>query len=210
MFCLITYVTSSSKGCWLKLKQLLWFDPLFKFFWQLANYTITDRSAVDKTDTKFRMATSPGIYSVIDIYSSLQDWRQQNRCLGRGLSFIIPLPCSAIISLLLQAHFGKFAGYYIKRAFYFDVHPPLGKMLNGFFGWVSGWDGQFEFESGAAYPDEVPFVKMRMLGAIPGILMVPLAWSTTRELEFSIWSRHLVTLMVLCGELVIITSKKNF
>ena len=81
-----------------------------------------------------------------------------------------------------------------------QVHPPLGKMLVGLAGALSGFNGSFDFPSGAVYPDHVPFRAMRVLLALPGIAMVPLAWGTAVELRFTRWSRHIVTLMVLCGE----------
>ncbi|KAJ7510283.1 glycosyltransferase family 39 protein [Mycena galericulata] len=96
-----------------------------------------------------------------------------------------------------EAHFGKFGSHYLKREFYFDVHPPLGKMLVGLVGLLSGYDGQFEFKSGAEYPDTVPYVAMRVMLATFGVGMVPLGWYTAVELGMSQWACHLVALMVL-------------
>ncbi|KAH0583383.1 hypothetical protein H2248_009010 [Termitomyces sp. 'cryptogamus'] len=96
-----------------------------------------------------------------------------------------------------EAHFGKFGSHYLKREFYFDVHPPLGKMLVGLAGLLSGYDGSFEFKSGETYPDHVPYVAMRVMLATFGVGMVPLGWYTAVELGMSQWACHLVALMVL-------------
>ncbi|KAG8715333.1 Protein O-mannosyltransferase 2 [Ceratobasidium sp. 423] len=97
-----------------------------------------------------------------------------------------------------EAHFGKFGSHYLKREFYFDVHPPLGKMLVGLAGLLSGYDGSFEFKSGEKYPDSVPYITMRVMLALFGVAMVPLAWFTAKELRFSNRACHLVTIMTLC------------
>ena len=99
-----------------------------------------------------------------------------------------------------EAHFGKFGSHYLKREFYFDVHPPLGKMLVGLAGLLSGYDGSFEFKSGAEYGDAVPYVAMRVMMATFGVAMVPLGWYTAQELGMSVWATHLVAIMVLCGK----------
>ncbi|KAJ7482949.1 glycosyltransferase family 39 protein [Mycena galericulata] len=96
-----------------------------------------------------------------------------------------------------EAHFGKFGSHYLKREFYFDVHPPLGKMLVGLVGFLAGYDGSFEFKSGEPYPETVPYTAMRMMLASFGAGMVPLGWYTAVELGMSQWASHLVALMVL-------------
>ncbi|KAI0080531.1 glycosyltransferase family 39 protein [Panus rudis PR-1116 ss-1] len=96
-----------------------------------------------------------------------------------------------------EAHFGKFGSHYLKREFYFDVHPPLGKMIVGLVGLLAGYDGSFEFKSGEAYPEHVPYVAMRVMMATFGVAMVPLAWYTAVELGMSWRACHLVALMVL-------------
>jgi dolichyl-phosphate-mannose--protein O-mannosyl transferase len=46
-----------------------------------------------------------------------------------------------------EVHFGAFAGQYIRREYYFDVHPPLAKMLNALSGWLAGFNGDFGFDN---------------------------------------------------------------
>jgi dolichyl-phosphate-mannose-protein mannosyltransferase len=44
-----------------------------------------------------------------------------------------------------EVHFGGFAGQYINGTYYFDVHPPLAKILIALSGQVFGYKGDFDF-----------------------------------------------------------------
>ncbi|KAJ3130792.1 Protein O-mannosyltransferase 2 [Physocladia obscura] len=84
-----------------------------------------------------------------------------------------------------EAHFGKFAGFYNTRRWYTDLHPPFGKSLLGLFGHLGGFDGKFNFDSGATYPADVPFVFMRTCCATFASFTVPLAYLTGLEIGLS-------------------------
>ena len=86
-----------------------------------------------------------------------------------------------------EVHFGKFASYYILGQYYFDVHPPLAKMLFGLAGWFVGFDGHFQFDNiGDSYTtNHVPFVGMRALPAILGSLTIPVIYAIMKESGYS-------------------------
>ncbi|KAJ5110822.1 hypothetical protein N7532_001357 [Penicillium argentinense] len=81
-----------------------------------------------------------------------------------------------------EVHFGGFASKYIKGRFFMDVHPPLAKLLITLAGWLAGFDGEFDFKDiGKDYLEPgVPYVAMRMLPAILGVLTVSLMFLTLK------------------------------
>ncbi|KAJ1562524.1 Protein O-mannosyltransferase 2, partial [Nowakowskiella sp. JEL0078] len=106
-----------------------------------------------------------------------------------------------------EAHFGKFASHYIKHTFYFDVHPPLGKILLGLSGVLAGYDGSFGFESGAKYPEGLNYTAMRVFCAAFGAGMVPVAYFTGKQLKLSELGSVLLALMTLTDTALLAISR---
>lgn len=96
-----------------------------------------------------------------------------------------------------EAHFGKFATYYLNHEYYHDVHPPLGKMLIALGGWLAGYTGDFDFGSGGHYGKKVPFVFMRSFVACFGALVVPMSYLASLQLHLSQTTSTMVALMCL-------------
>ncbi|XP_061105285.1 protein O-mannosyl-transferase 2 [Conger conger] len=84
-----------------------------------------------------------------------------------------------------ETHFGKMGSYYINRTFFFDVHPPLGKMLIGLAGYMTGYDGTFPFgKPGDKYEDH-NYWGMRGFCALLGSCLPPFAYLTVLNLSQS-------------------------
>lgn len=63
-----------------------------------------------------------------------------------------------------------------------DVHPPLAKLMITLFGYLAGFDGNFDFkEIGKDYLEPgVPYVAMRLFPAICGVLLAPTMFLTLK------------------------------
>ncbi|KAG7282452.1 hypothetical protein CRUP_018169, partial [Coryphaenoides rupestris] len=84
-----------------------------------------------------------------------------------------------------ETHFGKMGSYYINRTFFFDVHPPLGKMLIGLAGYVTGYDGTFPFVKPGDKYEHHNFWGMRGFCAALGSSLPVFAYFIALELSRS-------------------------
>ncbi|KAI1649856.1 glycosyltransferase family 39 protein [Daldinia loculata] len=87
-----------------------------------------------------------------------------------------------------EVHFGKFASFYLERTYFFDVHPPFGKLLFALMGWLVGYDGHFHFENiGDSYiANKVPYVAFRSMPALLGSLTVSVTYLIMWESGYSL------------------------
>jgi dolichyl-phosphate-mannose-protein mannosyltransferase len=102
-----------------------------------------------------------------------------------------------------EVHFGKFAGYYIQRLFFFDVHPPLAKMMFGLVGYLVGFDGSFRFRTiGESYVEnQVPYIGLRAFGASLHVMSIALVYTILKESGYSILTCFVAAALYLLGKI---------
>lgn len=68
------------------------------------------------------------------------------------------------------------------------MHPPFGKLLFAFVGWLAGYDGHFHFENiGDSYTaNKVPYLAFRALPALLGALTVTVTYTIMWESGYSL------------------------
>lgn len=96
----------------------------------------------------------------------------------------------------------------MKRTFFFDSHPPLGKQVISVAAYLAGFDGQFKFDRiGSPYTDIVPLFALRLVPALCGSLLLPTAYHLLLELGLKQWTAALAGILILFGNLLYCNSK---
>lgn len=91
----------------------------------------------------------------------------------------LPYPPSVVFD---EVHFGGFAREYYLGRFFLDVHPPLVKLIYYWIACLGGYDGQFGFEKiGYVYPQEVPYILMRLFPALCGVFTILVSYLILRK-----------------------------
>ncbi len=84
-----------------------------------------------------------------------------------------------------EVHFGKFNSAYFTHDYYFDIHPPLGKLILAGWGKLFGFRPGFSFANiGDAFPDRT-YMALRFLPSLAGALLPLVIYGIARQLKMS-------------------------
>ncbi|KKT76377.1 MAG: hypothetical protein UW72_C0007G0024 [Parcubacteria group bacterium GW2011_GWF2_44_7] len=106
-----------------------------------------------------------------------------------------------------EVHFGKFVGAYFTHQYYFDIHPPLGKLMIAGWAKLNGLNPVFAFEKiGEAVPAQTLFT-LRFLPALAGALFVLaftwLAYLISRSKQTAL----IAGFLILCCNAILVQTK---
>lgn len=84
-----------------------------------------------------------------------------------------------------EVHFGKFVSGYFTHEYFFDIHPPLGKLIISGAAKVTGFQPGFSFANiGEKFPDN-SYLWLRLLPTLAGTLLPAVIFLLALELGFS-------------------------
>ena len=105
-----------------------------------------------------------------------------------------------------ETYFGLFATKYLSHRYYFNIHPPLGKMLLAVPAFFRNVKPGFDFVSGVSYGD-FNFLPLRFLPAFLGSVLPLLIYLLVKELGFSKRVAFLSGFMVLLDNAILVQSR---
>ncbi|KAI8621212.1 Dolichyl-phosphate-mannose-protein mannosyltransferase-domain-containing protein [Chytriomyces sp. MP71] len=105
-------------------------------------------------------------------------------------------------------YFVRFASNYVEGRWFFDVHPPLGKLLFGLVARLFGSTSAFApSQPGTAFGPHAPFVAMRSFSAIVGSLLAPVSYATCKLLGLRGTSSVLVAGLIVMDNALVAQSR---
>ncbi|KAL9988913.1 hypothetical protein ACROYT_G003407 [Oculina patagonica] len=108
-----------------------------------------------------------------------------------------------------EVHFGQFTNFFMQNKYFFDVHPPLGKLMFALTAYLSGYDGQFTFaDIGQDLGEYEPLVwYLRFVSALLGSLVVPIVYEIIIELGCSHWAAALGGFLATFDNMFVVQSR---
>eukprot|EP00004_Rigifila_ramosa_P021572 TRINITY_DN5772_c0_g1_i1.p1 TRINITY_DN5772_c0_g1~~TRINITY_DN5772_c0_g1_i1.p1 ORF type:complete len:611 (-),score=133.84 TRINITY_DN5772_c0_g1_i1:23-1606(-) len=95
-----------------------------------------------------------------------------------------------------EVHFGRYSSLYIQGTNFFDIHPPFAKLLMAAYSEYRGYDGHYDFHSGAPIDGDF-YYHLRQVPAFFGSLIAPVTYLTMRNLGGSVAASVLAAMCML-------------
>ena len=84
-----------------------------------------------------------------------------------------------------EVYFGKFVNRYFSHQYYFDIHPPLGKLIIFFFAKIIGYQGNLSFNAIGESSDSFYLFFLRFMPVIFGIFLPLVIYFILKEIGLS-------------------------
>ena len=106
-----------------------------------------------------------------------------------------------------EVHFGKFITGYFTGEYFFDIHPPLAKLLMSLAGYFGGFRAGFSFSNiGEAFPDH-SYLALRLLPTLAGMFLPVIVYWLARRLKLSTLSATGIGLLVAIDGALLVQSR---
>jgi dolichyl-phosphate-mannose-protein mannosyltransferase len=98
-----------------------------------------------------------------------------------------------------EVYFKMFAAHYLDHRYYFDIHPPLAKLMLALQGTLFGMNANTMLNT--------PAVALRVMPALAGAMLAPLVWGILRRLRVNRWIAFLGAAAILLDTALLVESK---
>ena len=106
-----------------------------------------------------------------------------------------------------EVHFGKFVSSYFSHQYYFDIHPPLGKLMIAGFAKISGFNAKFNFNHIGENLDAKNLFILRFLPALFGLLLPLIIYMLLKKMGLSVRGAFLGAFLTIFDNALLVQSK---
>jgi dolichyl-phosphate-mannose--protein O-mannosyl transferase len=106
-----------------------------------------------------------------------------------------------------EVYFPKFGLAYLRNEYYFDLHPPLGKLIYGATAWVAGLDPSFSFATNHLPLPDPSYLALRVPPRVAGTLLPLLLAAVALELGLSRGAALAVGLLAALDNALLVMSR---
>lgn len=109
--------------------------------------------------------------------------------------------------VLDEVYFGRYAMNYLRHEFYFDIHPPLAKLILSLSAFLSDLNPAFTFPGNMVPLPDQSYLSLRLLPRLAGTLLPFIIYGIAKELGFSLYTACFVAFLAALDNALLVISR---